>query len=155
MTIMGGSVSVSTEVEVQLGKYLIQPSIEKSMEPVSASSSESIISIAHELKCVPYLYGVETPAGFDCSGFVQYVLRQERRSITRTAAARYNATTRISQSQAQPGDLIFFKQGKSVDHVGIYLGDGKFIGAQTSTGVAVASFTSGYWSNYVAGFGHL
>lgn len=150
MTIKGGPVSVSTQVEAQLGEYINQSSVKP-----SSSYAESIINIAHELKGVRYSYGGTTPSGFDCSGFVQYVFRQAGRSITRTTASQYNETTRISQSQAQPGDLIFFKQDKSVDHVGIYLGDGKFIGAQTSTGVAVATFTSGYWARYVAGFGRL
>lgn len=46
---------------------------------------------------------------------------------------------------AQPGDLVFFDTYKSNGHVGIYLGDGKFLGAQSSTGVAVADMNSGYW----------
>lgn len=119
----------------------------------AATNGGSITSIAYNYTGVPYSYGGGSPAGFDCSGFVQYVFRQAGRSITRTAAGQYSSTTRISQSQAQPGDLIFFNQSGSIDHVGIYLGGGRFIGAQTSTGVAVASFTSGYWSRYVAGFG--
>lgn len=128
-----------------------EPAAEKVVP--AAVNGGSITSIAQGLQGVKYSWGGGTPAGFDCSGFVQYVFRQTGRSITRTAAGQYNATTRISQSQAQPGDLIFFNQSGSIDHVGIYLGGGRFIGAQTSTGVAVASFTSGYWSRYVAGFG--
>lgn len=128
-----------------------KPAAEKSVP--AATNGGSITSIAQGLAGVRYSYGGGTPAGFDCSGFVQYVFRKAGRSITRTAAGQYGATTRISQAQAQPGDLIFFNQSGSIDHVGIYLGGGRFIGAQTSTGVAVASFTSGYWSNYVAGFG--
>jgi len=129
-------------------------------ETVSPSSSQNqapsagnVVSAAHSLTGVRYSYGGSSRSGFDCSGFTQFALRQAGRSIPRTAAAQFGASRRLSQSEARPGDLIFFNQSGSIDHVGIYLGGGKFIGAQTSTGVAVASFTSGYWSRYVAGFG--
>ncbi|MFC6464334.1 NlpC/P60 family protein [Marinilactibacillus sp. GCM10026970] len=146
-------VSTSSSDSNQVSETTPEPAKAPEANVPAPSNGGSITGIAHGLKGVRYSFGGGTPAGFDCSGFVQYVFRQAGRSITRTAAGQYSATTRISQSQAQPGDLIFFNQGGSIDHVGIYLGGGSFIGAQTSTGVAVASFTSGYWSNYVAGFG--
>lgn len=119
-----------------------------------APSGGSVVSIAHSLTGVPYSYGGTTPSGFDCSGFITYVFNQAgARSLPRTAAGMYSATTRISRDQAQPGDLVFFSQGGGIDHAGIYLGGGNFIGSQSSTGVAVASINSGYWSNHVAGFG--
>ncbi|TVP90659.1 C40 family peptidase [Alkalibacterium sp.] len=126
---------------------------------VSLSSSESqtqtsgVVSVAHGLTGSPYSFSGTSPVGFDCSGYTQFVFQRSGRSIPRTAAAQFGASSRLSQSEARPGDLIFFNQSGSIDHVGIYLGGGRFIGSQTSTGVAVASFTSGYWSNYVAGFG--
>lgn len=125
----------------------------------SISSSETkaqtsgVVSVAHGLTGSPYSFTGTSPAGFDCSGYTQFVFQRSGRSIPRTAAAQFGASSRLSQSEAKPGDLIFFNQSGSIDHVGIYLGGGRFIGSQTSTGVAVASFTSGYWSNYVAGFG--
>ncbi|MCC5896209.1 MAG: C40 family peptidase [Alkalibacterium sp.] len=126
----------------------------------SADSSRSanvptgtIVTIAHSLTGTNYSFSGTTPAGFDCSGFTQFTYQRSGKSIARTAAAQFSSSKRLSQSEAQPGDLIFFNQSGSIDHVGIYLGGGRFIGSQTSTGVAVASFTSGYWSNYVAGFG--
>lgn len=118
-----------------------------------AANSGSIVSIAHSLTGIPYLYGGSTTAAFDCSGFTAYVFSQAGRSIPRTTGGQYAATSRISRSQAQPGDLVFFSQGGGIDHVGIYLGGGSFIGAQTSTGVAVSTINSGYWANYVVGFG--
>jgi peptidoglycan hydrolase CwlO-like protein len=121
--------------------------------PAPAANSGSVVGIAHGLKGIPYSYGGGTTAGFDCSGFTSYVFAQAGRSLPRTAAAQYSSTSRISRSQAQAGDLVFFSQGGGIDHVGIYLGGGNFIGAQTSTGVAVSTINSGYWANYVAGFG--
>lgn len=123
--------------------------------PAQTISGGSVVSNAHALSGVRYSWGGRTPSGFDCSGFTSYVYRKAGKSISRTASGQYASTTRISQSQAKPGDLIFFNQTGRVDHVGIYLGGGRFIGAQTSTGVAVASFTSGYWARYVVGFGRV
>lgn len=121
--------------------------------PAPAANNGSLLGIAHSLSGVRYQYGGTTLSGFDCSGFTSYVFRQAGRSIPRTAAGQYSGTSRVSRAQAQPGDLVFFNQGGGVDHVGIYLGGGRFIGAQSSTGVAVASIDSGYWANYVVGFG--
>ena len=122
--------------------------------PAPAANNGSLLGIAHSLKGVRYVYGGSTTAGFDCSGFTRHVFQQAGRSIPRSAAAQYSATSRVSRAQAQPGDLIFFSlAGRGVNHVGIYLGGGNFIGSQTSTGVAVASINSGYWANKVVGFG--
>ena len=122
--------------------------------PAPAANNGSLLGIAHSLKGIRYVYGGSTTAGFDCSGFTRYVFQQAGRSIPRSAAAQYSATSRVSRAQAQPGDLIFFSlAGRGVNHVGIYLGGGNFIGSQTSTGVAVASINSGYWANKVVGFG--
>lgn len=136
----------------------VTPSTSKPAEapapaPAPAANNGSLLGIAHSLSGVRYQYGGTTLSGFDCSGFTSYVFRQAGRSIPRTAAGQYSATSRVSRAQAQPGDLVFFNQRGGIDHVGIYLGGGSFIGAQSSTGVAVASLDSGYWANYVVGFG--
>lgn len=117
------------------------------------ATNGSVVGIAQGLTGIPYHYGGGTTSGFDCSGFTTYVFNQAGKSLPRTASGQYAGTTRISRSQAQPGDLVFFRQGGGVDHVGIYLGGGKFIGSQTSTGVAVSTIDSGYWANYFVGFG--
>ena len=122
--------------------------------PAPAANNGSLLGIAHSLKGIRYVYGGSTTAGFDCSGFTRHVFQQAGRSIPRSAAAQYSATSRVSRAQAQPGDLVFFSlAGRGVNHVGIYLGGGNFIGSQTSTGVAVTTINSGYWANKVVGFG--
>ena len=132
----------------------VTPSSSPAAAPAPAANNGSLLGIAHSLKGVRYVYGGSTTAGFDCSGFTRHVFQQAGRSIPRSAAAQYSATSRVSRAQAQPGDLIFFSlAGRGVNHVGIYLGGGNFIGSQTSTGVAVASINSGYWANKVVGFG--
>lgn len=128
---------------------------EKTAQVAPQAASGSVIDIAYSVSGVPYLYGGTTTSGFDCSGFTSYVFAKAGINLPRTAAGQYSASTKISQSQAQPGDLVFFNQTGSIDHVGIYLGNNKFIGAQSSTGVAVAEINQYYWAKYLVGFGRI
>lgn len=144
-------VEIADEVEAEEEAEVSLSSSNSS--PSATASTGTVVNVAHSLTGTPYSFSGTTPAGFDCSGFTQFTYQRSGKSISRTAASQFSSSTRVSQAEAQPGDLIFFNQSGSIDHVGIYLGGGRFIGSQTSTGVAVASFTSGYWSNYVAGFG--
>ena len=105
-----------------------------------------LLNIAMRFGGVPYVWGGETPAGFDCSGFVQYVFRQIGINLPRTADVQYELGRKVLQSELQPGDLVFFETYEpGASHNGIYVGDGNFIGANSGTGVAVASLASPYW----------
>jgi cell wall-associated NlpC family hydrolase len=88
-----------------------------------------VVALASRYLGVPYVYGGASPRGFDCSGLTQYVYGLLGISLPRTAQQQYNATTRISRSQAQPGDLVFFFTGGSVTHMGIYIGGNMMIAA--------------------------
>ncbi len=96
-----------------------------SLAPAAAPRS-GVLGIAAGLSGIPYRWGGTTPAGFDCSGFTQYVFRQAGVSLPRTAAAQRAAT--IPVSNPQPGDLIFF----GTWHVGIYAGPGKMYDSPTA-----------------------
>ncbi|WP_313799693.1 NlpC/P60 family protein [Cytobacillus sp.] len=88
---------------------------------------------------------------FDCSGFVSWAFSQGGINLpASTSSLRYSGS-KISPSDLKPGDLVFFDTYKKDGHVGIYIGGGKFIGSQSSTGVAVASMTSGYWKEHFNG----
>ncbi len=82
---------------------------------------------------------------FDCSGFVHWAFAQAGYNIGSSTDALKNQGRRVSTSEMQPGDLVFFNTYKTDGHVGIYVGGGKFIGSQNSTGVAIADMTHGYW----------
>jgi peptidoglycan hydrolase CwlO-like protein len=83
---------------------------------------------------------------FDCSGFVAWAFAQAGITVGAHTDILKNTGTRVSMSEARPGDLVFFDTYKIDGHVGIYLGGGKFIGSQSSTGVAIADMTSRYYA---------
>ena len=88
---------------------------------------------------------------FDCSGFVHWAFAQAGVKIGSNTSAIRNDGRQISPQDMQPGDLVFFDTYKKDGHVGIYIGDGMFIGSQSSTGVAIADMTQGYWKNAFKG----
>jgi peptidoglycan DL-endopeptidase CwlO len=88
---------------------------------------------------------------FDCSGFVHYAFAQAGVNVGASTDSLKYAGKQVSTSDMRPGDLVFFNTYKTDGHVGIYIGGGQFIGSQTSTGVAVANMSSGYWSQHFNG----
>lgn len=82
---------------------------------------------------------------FDCSAFVNWAFSQAGIDIGVTTDSIKDDGRQVSMEQIRPGDLVFFDTYKKDGHVGIYLGNGKFIGSQSSTGVAIADMTAGYW----------
>ena len=111
-----------------------------------------IISGAMQYIGVPYVFGGTTPYGFDCSGYVKYVFAQAGISLPRTADAQYEVGIPVSTYELIPGDVVFFTTyAYGASHVGIYLGDGNFIHASSSSGVMISSLNSSYWSSRYIG----
>lgn len=101
----------------------------------SNTSGSSVLSAAYSKLGTPYVYGATGPNAFDCSGFTQWCYRQAGKSIGRTSGAQGSGGTRISISQAQPGDILW-RSG----HVGIYIGGNTYIHApHTGDVVRIAS----------------
>jgi cell wall-associated NlpC family hydrolase len=88
--------------------------------PSAQPRSGGMLGIAASLAGISYVYGGTTPAGFDCSGFTQYVLGEVGIGLPRTSEAQQQAATSVSNPA--PGDLVFF--GSPAYHVGIYAGNG-------------------------------
>lgn len=117
----------------------------------SGGSFGSAIQAGKTQMGTPYVTAGKRPGGFDCSGFISWAFGQAGVSIPSSTAALQNVGKKVSYSNARPGDLIFFNTYKTNGHVGIYLGNGKFLGAQNSTGVDIASVGNTYWSSHFAG----
>ncbi|MEC5270205.1 LysM peptidoglycan-binding domain-containing protein [Heyndrickxia coagulans] len=117
----------------------------------SSHSVSSLISIANSLIGTPYVWSGTSPSGFDCSGFIYYVYKKAGYDISRTnAAGLYNRSYYVSSPK--PGDLVFFEgtygtNPSAITHVGIYLGGGRFIAAN-SDGVSVSSVSYNYWKSH-------
>lgn len=108
-----------------------QKPVTPSAPAVQPATSSDWESLAKSLIGTPYVWGGKTPAGFDCSGFVAYVLNNSGRTsnFPSYTVAEESAVTQIPVSQAQPGDLLFWGQHGSTYHVAIYLGNNQFIDA--------------------------
>jgi cell wall-associated NlpC family hydrolase len=117
--------------------------------PTGAPPSKygGVVGIAMQYLGTPYVWGGESPAGFDCSGFVYYVFSRVGVSLPRTVSAQYAVGVAVSRSELQPGDIVFFN---GLGHDGIYIGGNQFIHSpHTGDVVKVSAMTGYYDSNYV------
>ena len=114
-----------------------------------SDKAEEVLMQALSLTGIQYKYGGKSPdTGFDCSGFVRYVFSQATKiTLPPTARAISQMGTTVKKEELQPGDLVFFNTLKSAfSHVGIYIGNNKFIHSPSSGGkVRVESMDNSYW----------
>ena len=114
-------------------------------QPVSGNVKE-VLTYANTFTGVPYKFGGTTPAGFDCSGYIRYVFQKIGFDMPRQADEQYTVGKKVEKNNLQPGDLVFFETYEpGISHSGIYIGDGQFISATSSSGVAVADIDDSYW----------
>ena len=114
------AVPVVVRPAVAVSRSTTRAPISAQQAPVAAPASAGVLGIAASLAGIYYVYGGTTPAGFDCSGYTQYVFAKAGISLPRTSQAQQAAATPVSNPQ--PGDLVFF--GSPAGHVGIYAGNG-------------------------------
>ena len=113
--------------------------------PLPAGHPEAA-TIALRYLGVPYVWGGESPKGFDCSGLVAYVYAQLGITLPHYAAAQYQLGVAVPSDQLQPGDLVFFD---GLDHVGIYIGGGQFVHAPHTGDVVKITTLAAYGGSYV------
>lgn len=121
---------------------------------VASSKGLAISGYARVFVGYRYVFGGASPAtGFDCSGLVQWVYAHFGINLPRTSYAQYDVGTRVGAGQLQPGDLVFFTtDAPGASHVGIYIGGGQFVAADTpSSGVQIDSMSNPYWSSHFIG----
>jgi cell wall-associated NlpC family hydrolase len=121
--------------------------------PASISSADSptlkkLYTHYNEWRGVKYQIGGMSKKGVDCSGFVHIAYKEKmHRNIPRSTELMSTSGKEISSKNLRPGDLVFFKTGWKVRHVGIYVGKGEFIHASTSRGVTKSKLNNPYWSD--------
>jgi cell wall-associated NlpC family hydrolase len=117
---------------------------------------EALLKYAKHFKGGRYKWGGTTPEGFDCSGYVQYLYKKHGIDLPRTALAQSKVGTPVPEEKLQKGDLVFFltdkKRGIPVTHVGIYLGNGRFIhAASRKKGITISPLEYGHYSDCYVG----
>ncbi|MFI8705968.1 C40 family peptidase [Bacillus sp. NPDC077411] len=130
------------------------------IQSITASQFQKVYAEMKKYEGTPYRYGGSSPkTGFDCSGLMQWGYGTQGIKLPRTAQQQYDATKRISKSNLQPGDLVFFKgtynSGTYITHVGMYIGNNTFYNASSSKGVSAAKLDNSYWSKHIAGYGRI
>jgi len=152
---------ISTSAAILLFSFVISGcgSNPKYSNSKAAQAKQTVVTTAKKMLGVKYLYGGTSPnRGFDCSGLVQYSHRLAGITIPRTTSQQYRAATRISRRYLTAGDLVFFKTSPSrgISHVGIYLGNNKFIHAPSSgKRVKISSMNDKYWKKRFKGAGRI
>lgn len=113
----------------------------------ASALGESITAYSQNYLGKAYRYGAAGPDAFDCSGFVYTVFGAFGISVPRSSSGYMNVGSPVSLAEARAGDVICFsRNGSNVSHVGIYMGDGKFIHSATSSGVIITSTSDKYWA---------
>jgi len=120
-----------------------------------ALASGNAVQAAYAFRGTRYVMGGTSRSGFDCSGFVRYILGATNGvDLPRTATEQYYHGAPIPSDRLQPGDLVFFKNTykHGISHVGIYAGEGKFIhAANAHKGVRMDNLGDSYYQSHYAG----
>lgn len=126
------------------------------IQPDSASAAKKnnnptqLVKVGKSLVGTPYRFGGTTKKGFDCSGFIGYVFKSNGKTSPRTAADMWKAGKKVNKPAI--GDLVFFQTyKKGPSHVGIYIGNNKFVHASSSKGVTVTSMSNSYFKKRYLG----
>jgi len=133
--------------------FVFAPYITKAeiIVPEPNSVGEQVATEAYKYLGYRYVYGTAGPSTFDCSGFTTYLYKQNGVSLPRTASSQGTVGVYINKNELVPGDLVFFsnRSDRRINHVGIYVGNGEFIHASTSTrGVVKDSLSENYYINH-------
>jgi hypothetical protein len=125
----------------------------KERVPPPAGIRNDVIASARKYLGVPYVWGGTSPDGFDCSGLVQTVFSENGIQLPRGSGDQYRDGKKVSDKKMRPGDLVFFHTYTSgPSHVGIYVGEGKFLHAESSPrGVTITGLDEPYWNDRFLG----
>ncbi|MFA1712853.1 NlpC/P60 family protein [Peribacillus frigoritolerans] len=127
-------------------------------QEASYDKAYDVIKYAYTLRGFTYVFGEYDPMiGMDCSGFIHWAMKEQGISLKRGSAADYYSSL-PELSDPKAGDLVFFRDtdlSQEITHVGIYLGDGRFIHTTRNTGVHISDLTSSYFTQKFESFGQV
>ena len=128
-------------LEILANGGMTQKKIAEEAEAKRLAKRQEVVNFALQFEGNPYVYGgTSLTNGADCSGFVMSVFANFGYSLPRVAAAQCDASTKKDISQLEPGDLVFYGSGY-IDHVALYIGDGKIIHASNAaTGIKISDY---------------
>jgi len=155
LTLADNDDTVPVEPEPSLSAEPEVPSPAMALETVSLVRTDNIVRSALSYRGAPYRLGATGRYGaFDCSSFTRHILGKSGSSLPRTASEQFHQGTPVAKGELLAGDLVFFKNTykRGISHVGIYIGNDKFIHASNRrTGVTVTSLSTAYYSRHYAG----
>ena len=132
----------------------VTPPTSQSVEQISVQSAawpgpaNAAVSVAMQQLGVPYRYGGATPRGFDCSGLIYYSYSRAGKALPRTTATLWTQTRPVATGDILAGDILFFRIAGKMSHVGLYIGDDRFVHAPSSGKVVtVESLQSEFYSD--------
>lgn len=125
------------------------------LPPIAKRANAPVVDYALTLEGIPYRWGKASPQeGFDCSGFVQHVYKQQGVALPRTVREMAVSLPIVPKNTLSSGDLLFFNTaGDKISHVGLYICDSKFIHApsQRTGKVTISSLQNPYWRKHFMG----
>ena len=147
--------------ETQPKEKITKEEYEKTTQDKRSGSEKrnKFIACAESYKGTPYVYGGTSRSGIDCSGLIFNAAKEAGLgTLPRTAKAMCSIASRISDSQREPGDLIFFQANNTISHVAIFLGNNQILHSVSDgskTGVIVSKLSEKYWKNHYYSSGRI
>ena len=140
----------SFDTDVQGGEVTTTTSGGGSSTDGGGRGNSSIVEYAKRFLGTPYVWGGTSPSGFDCSGFTQYVMKRFGINLPRVSYQQGQGGSAVGKNDLRPGDMVFWDNSSrnvGADHVGIYIGGGKYIHEpQPGESVKISSLGGNYWA---------
>lgn len=145
-------IMLSTTLNTEKVLTVPESLVERTMMARGKTLGASIIEYAYNFLGRPYVWGATGPSSFDCSGFTRYVFNKFGYNLQHYTGYQWQTGVSVTRSNLQMGDLVFFNTTGAHSHVGIYIGNGKFVHASSGgDGVKISSLSESYYNSRFCG----